>query len=120
MLKINLNSTVPIYEQLVIEIKRMIDERILKEGDSLPTIRSLASQLDVAINTVARAYQELESMGFIESRGRRGTAVAAREPKIDSAERYIFKEPIRTLLQKGLDRSDIENLFKSNVSLFFD
>ncbi|MCP4724898.1 MAG: GntR family transcriptional regulator, partial [bacterium] len=56
MLKINLNSPEPIYEQLVQEIKRMIEHDVLKEGDSLPTIRSLASQLDVANNTVARAY----------------------------------------------------------------
>ncbi|MFC1729502.1 GntR family transcriptional regulator [candidate division KSB1 bacterium] len=120
MLKINLNSTVPIYEQLVIEIKRMIDERILEEGDSLPTIRSLASQLDVAINTVARAYQELDSMGLIKSRGRKGTVVSSHIFRLEGAEQSIFKEPIRALLQKGLDRSDIENLFKSNVSLFFD
>ena len=56
MLRINLNSPVPIYEQLIDEIKRMIEYGELKPGDSLPTIRSLSSQLDVAVNTVARAY----------------------------------------------------------------
>ena len=53
-------SPVPIYEQLFAEIEQMIISGDLEENDSLPSIRQLASQLDVAVNTVARAYQELE------------------------------------------------------------
>jgi DNA-binding transcriptional regulator YhcF (GntR family) len=52
-------------------IKHMIISGELKPGSSLPTIRSLASQLEVANNTVARAYQELETLGLAESKGRR-------------------------------------------------
>ena len=67
MIKINLRSPVPIYEQLVSEIKNKITAEELLPGDSLPTIRALASQLDVAVNTVARAYRELERLDLIDS-----------------------------------------------------
>jgi GntR family transcriptional regulator len=120
MLKINLNSPEPIYEQLVHEIKRMIEHDVLKEGDSLPTIRSLASQLDVANNTVARAYQELETVGLIESSGRRGTIVTGKKINNDGEEAKIFKSAILKLLQKGFSRDEIERIFETNISLFFD
>jgi len=120
MLKVNLNSPVPIYEQLVTEIRRMIDHDILKHGDALPTIRSLASQLDVANNTVARAYQELESAGLVVSGGRKGTMVNRKDEADGGETRKIFKEPIRKLLQKGFGRKEIEDIFRDNISVFFD
>lgn len=120
MLAINLNSPVPIYEQLVNGIKGMIEIKELKPGTGLPTIRSLASQLEIAINTVARAYQELESMGLIESKGRKGSFV--RETVIPSTDNNakIFKPAILKLLQKGMNRGEIEQIFKNNLNNIFD
>lgn len=120
MLKINLNSPVPIYEQLMGEIKRMIEEKELEPGESLPTIRGLASQLDVAINTVARAYQELEKLTLIKSRGRKGSFVRDKLPDGSAEQARIFKEPILKLLQKGKNRKEIEYIFKNNLSQIFD
>ncbi|MFC1553455.1 GntR family transcriptional regulator [candidate division KSB1 bacterium] len=120
MLKISLNSPVPIYEQLVGEIKRLIENGDLAPGESLPTIRGLASQLDVAINTVARAYMELESSGYIESNGRKGSFVKKHLPVSPDDDSKAFKEQIRKLLQKGMNREQIENIFGDNLSLFFD
>ena len=119
MLKINLNSTIPIYEQLINEIKRLVDSSELQPGDYLPTIRALAAQIDVAVNTVARAYQELERLDIIESHGRRGSRIRrdfSPRPKDDSG---IFKESIRKLLQKGMERNEIEQLFYDNLNIFF-
>lgn len=120
MLKLNLNSPVPIYEQLVEEIKRLISVGELKPGDSLPTIRSLASQLDVAINTVARVYRELEVLNLIESKGRKGSFVSRHIPQVSGEYGRIFKEPILTLLQQGMSRQEIEHVFKNNLSQIFD
>jgi len=119
MLKIKLNSPVPIYEQLVIEITRMINEDELQPGDELPTIRSLASQLEVANNTVARAYQELERQGLIISNGRKGTFVTEYKPDMDNDYQKIFKEPIIRLLQSGMDEKKIKFLFKQNLNEIF-
>ena len=120
MLKINLKSPTPIYEQLVSGIKRLIDANELREGDSLPTIRSLSSQLDVAVNTVARAYQELEAQKVVESHGRKGTFVKTDNENSANEDKKIFKDPIRRLLQKGLNKKEIEEIFEDNLTMFFD
>jgi DNA-binding transcriptional regulator YhcF (GntR family) len=52
----------------------------LPPGTRLPTVRELAGQLGMAVNTVARAYRELESAGILETRGRFGTFVARSDP----------------------------------------
>ncbi len=119
MLKINLNSNIPIYEQLIGEIKRLVEANDLQPGDNLPTIRALAAQLDVAVNTVARAYQELERLDIIESNGRKGSRIRrdfSLKPKDDSG---IFKESILRLLQKGMEKDEIEQLFYDNMNIFF-
>jgi GntR family transcriptional regulator len=121
MLKINPSSPVPIYEQLVEEIKHIIQVKELAPGDVLPTIRTLASQLDVAVNTVARAYQELERLNLIESRGRKGSFVKDNPlSTLPRSESKIFKEPILKLIQKGMGRKDIQAIFHSNLSQIFD
>ncbi len=120
MLEINLSSPVPIYEQLVTEIKRMLEAGELKTGDSLPTIRALASQLDVAVNTVARAYQELERMGLVESKGRKGSFIKALPTPVVEDDTRIFKPAILKLLRKGMGRNEIELIFNSNLKTIFE
>ncbi len=120
MLRINLNSPVPVYKQLINEIKRQIDFNILKTGDSLPTIRSLASQLDVDKNTIARAYKDLETLGIIETRGRKGSFVKKKENLEEDDFRKEFKKLILKLIQKGFSRDEIDRIYEANISLFFD
>ena len=120
MLKINLSSAVPIYEQLFNELRRMIRTGELKPGDSLPPIRSLARQLDVAVNTVARAYQELESAGLAEGNRRKGSFVKAQGTVLSKEAARIFKDPILSLVQQGFSREEIANLFHANLNQVFD
>jgi DNA-binding transcriptional regulator YhcF (GntR family) len=70
-------SPVPPYEQVRVQLARQIGERTLAVGTRLPTVRALAGDLGLAVNTVARAYRELEENGLIVTRGRAGTFVAA-------------------------------------------
>lgn len=120
MLKISLNSPIPIYEQIVREIKRMITIGDLKEGDSMPPIRSLARQLDVDKNTVARAYQELYNEDIIMGNRRKGSYVKKAKDKIPPQDSRIFKDQIIKLLQKGLDKGSIEKIFYENLNQIFD
>ena len=71
----------PPYRQLLESVRRMIEGGSLLPGDRIPPVRTLAGQLDLAPNTVARAYRELEDGGWIEGRGRAGTFVADRLPQ---------------------------------------
>jgi DNA-binding transcriptional regulator YhcF (GntR family) len=74
----------PLFDQLRIQVIEGIRDGRLPPGTRLPTVRDLASELSMAVNTVARAYRELESAGIVETRGRFGTFVARADPA-DSA-----------------------------------
>lgn len=71
----------PPYVQLRDAVRARIERGTLLPGDRVPTVRALAEQLDLAPNTVARAYRELESDGWLTGRGRAGTFVADRLPE---------------------------------------
>jgi DNA-binding transcriptional regulator YhcF (GntR family) len=70
----------PFFDQLRTQIIDRIRDGELPPGTRLPTVRELAGQMSLAVNTVARAYRELESAGFVETRGRFGTFVARVDP----------------------------------------
>ncbi|GII32691.1 GntR family transcriptional regulator [Planotetraspora mira] len=77
MIVIDAASPVPPFEQLRAQFARQIQDRTLAVGSRLPTIRHLAADLGLAVNTVGRAYRELEEAGLIETRGRAGSFVSA-------------------------------------------
>ncbi|MGI9049478.1 MAG: GntR family transcriptional regulator [Rubrobacteraceae bacterium] len=77
LMDVNPSSGVPIYVQLVEQVRHAVEVGSLGAGDRLPTVRALAGDLGVAPNTVVKAYGELQRAGFIESRPGVGTVVAA-------------------------------------------
>jgi GntR family transcriptional regulator len=87
ILVINPDSPVPPFEQIRSQVTTMIASGVLLDGQRLPTIRQLASDLDLAGGTVSRAYRELERDGLIVTRGRHGTFVAAPRHRVASPER---------------------------------
>lgn len=70
-------STVPPFEQLRAQLASRAAEGDLPAGSKLPTVRALAADLGLAVNTVAKAYRALEADGVIVTEGRRGTFVSA-------------------------------------------
>ncbi|WIM90298.1 GntR family transcriptional regulator [Candidatus Mycobacterium wuenschmannii] len=70
----------PLFDQLRNQIIDAIRAGTLAPGTRLPTVRELAGELNLAVNTVARAYRELETAGIVETRGRFGTFVARADP----------------------------------------
>jgi DNA-binding transcriptional regulator YhcF (GntR family) len=104
------------YAQIRDGIGRLAASGPLQPGDRLPTVRDLAAQLDVAPNTVARAYRELEQAGVVDTRGRQGTFLAldadrARQQAFTAACAYV--ERAREL---GLDDEDIRALLERAVA----
>ena len=75
-LHIDPSGRTPVYEQIREQLATRIATADLPAGTKLPTIRALAAQLGLAVNTVAHAYRELESAGLIVTRPRHGTIVA--------------------------------------------
>lgn len=72
------DSDTPPFEQVRSQIAEAIAAGTLPTETRLPTVRKLAGDLGIAVNTVARSYRELEMAGLIETRGRNGTFVAGR------------------------------------------
>lgn len=73
---IDQSSSVPPYEQLRSQVAAQVADGTLAAGTRLPTVRGLARELGLAVNTVARAYRELEADGVVTTAGRRGTVVS--------------------------------------------
>ncbi|MGZ4449132.1 MAG: GntR family transcriptional regulator [Nocardioides sp.] len=87
-------ADLPPYEQLRVQVARRVAAGELAAGTRLPTVRSLAADLHLAVNTVARAYRELETDGVVVTEGRRGTFVArsqaaASGTALDAARAYV-------------------------------
>ena len=72
---IDIDSEVPIFNQLISEIKRAVQAGAVAPGDALPSIRQLANDLDLNNKTVAKAYRLLERDSIIQTKGYRGTFV---------------------------------------------
>lgn len=71
----------PIYQQITDQFLFLQAKGILREGDQLPSIRELAEKLGINPNTVARAYQEMEKLGFIQTIPKKGTYVSGEIPR---------------------------------------
>lgn len=74
---INISSLVPIYEQIIDQIKTMIRKGDLKQNDQLPSVRALSKELKISALTVKKAYDELEREGFTVTVHGKGSYVAA-------------------------------------------
>ena len=86
-IQINAQDGVPIYLQIVNQVKYLVSAGRLNPGDELPPIRSLAEKLIVNPNTIARAYRELEIAGVVEKRRTAGTYISAEGSRLAKRER---------------------------------
>lgn len=113
---INNHSGVPIYDQIFTQIKNQIISGALPEGEALPSIRALAKDLRISVITTKRAYDELESAGFIYTLPGKGSFVSQRdtqlirEENLKEIEEHLGK--IRQLAALcGLSRREIIEMF---------
>jgi DNA-binding transcriptional regulator YhcF (GntR family) len=85
----------PVYEQVADQIRRFITEGVLGPGTMLPSVRQLARDLGVNLNTTARAYRLLEAEGFLVIRDRAGVTVAAPPDEVDHVTRGRLVDQMR-------------------------
>ncbi|MFD0800252.1 GntR family transcriptional regulator [Streptomonospora algeriensis] len=105
-IRIDPTSKVPPYEQIRAAVANAAAKGELPVGYKLPTVRALAETLSVAVNTVARAYRELEQAGVVETRGRSGTYIAA-DGDAQRAEAVAAARSYADVVAKlGLDRTE--------------
>jgi GntR family transcriptional regulator len=84
---LDLHTGVPVYRQLIDQVRAGISSGSLSAGDQLPTVRQLAVDLAINPNTVMRAYRELELGGLLETHQGTGTFISDKKPEKKTAER---------------------------------
>lgn len=121
LLKPNPSSGVPIYLQLMEQVKHAIETGALRPGEQLPGIRPLAEELVINPNTVAKAYRELEHEGIIELRQGAGAFVAEREIDEKDADRLraaqaTIATTVDRLRERGVTDDEIRRLIEAELS----
>jgi GntR family transcriptional regulator len=110
--KLDPKSGVPFYRQIIDQIRYGIAAGHLKVGEQLPTVRALAVQLKVNLNTVTKAYKELEIQNILETMQGTGTFIGSNKVGIDEKERKnklksIVKEFLSIALSYGFSVDEI-------------
>ena len=99
---INHSSMIPIYEQIVEQVKALIRNGKLKENDNLPSVRSLAKELKISALTVKKAYDSLENEGFTVTIHGKGTYVTATNTELLLEEqKKELESDLERVIQKG-------------------
>lgn len=114
---VNNSSMVPIYEQIMEQIKTMIANKELQENDILPSVRSLAKELKISALTVKKAYDLLEEEGFTVTVHGKGTYVAAMntERMLEEYKKEIegeFEQTIQKGKRYGISKAEVKELFE--------
>lgn len=110
----------PVYAQIARQIREAVAAGRLRPGDALPTVRALASDLGVNLNTVARGYRQLEEEGFVVLRDRSGAEIASPSRRAPKEAREELLTELRSLLsrmrQAGLDPASLERLVGREIA----
>ncbi len=117
--RLNPSSGVPLYLQLMEQIRHGIETGALKAGDQLPTIRKLAEDLVMNPNTVVRAYRELEHERIIELRHGSGAYVSESvggRARVTRKAQNIVQAAIERLADLGLTGDEIRRLFDNEIA----
>ena len=112
---LNHSSMVPIYEQLMDQIKSEIVQSVLKEGEALPSVRTLAGEIRISALTVKKAYDRLEEEGFVTTVHGKGTYVSASDKQlaIETRRRMVeeeFDKAVDRALLVGMEKEEITEL----------
>src|SRR5215472_6053621 len=108
----------PLYWQLMQQVRHAVETGVLQDGDVLPGIRTLAQELVVSHNTVAKAYSELEHEGMLELRHGSGAYVLARRGTKSRAEKVRrahdrVHDLVQSLQEQGFSSEEVRRLFEA-------
>jgi GntR family transcriptional regulator len=118
--RLNPSSGQPLYLQLMEQVRHAVEIGTLQDGDQMPGIRTLAEELVVSHNTVAKAYTELQHAGFLELRHGSGAYISAskrektRKTELLQAARKV-RHVVELLHDDGFNADEIRRLFESQL-----
>jgi len=118
-LAIDRQGEAPVYEQVADQVRQLVASGDLDPGTVLPSVRQLAGDLGVNLNTIARAYRLLENEGFLVIRDRAGVTVAAPAGKVDRSTRSRLLDQLRVSLarlrQAGMTPDELLRVVRREV-----
>jgi len=123
ILRLNQSSGIPLYLQLMEQVKHAVETGALRPGDQLPAIRKMAEDLVMNPNTVARAYRELEHEGIIELKHGSGAFISESVTWKSKAMRKaqpVVQSAVERLVASGLTEDEIRRLFENELALLRD
>ena len=116
VIRVDVKSRVPIYEQIISSVKKAVLGGLLLGDELLPSVRSLALELTINPNTIQKAYAELERQGIIYSVPGKGNFVSPNTHEIENQHREELKkklgEIINEALRSGMTREDIMEILE--------
>ena len=118
---INHSSMIPIYEQIIEQVKALILKGELKENDALPSVRALSKELKISALTVKKAYDNLEQEGFTVTVHGKGTYIAASNTELMKEEkRKEVEADLELAIQKGRRYGMQDEEIKELISLILE
>ncbi len=121
-IQVDLTSSIPIYEQVVQQIKFSIAAGSILANELIPSVRELSKQLALNPNTIARAYRMLQDEGIVYARRGTGLAVAAESPdRCKTERRNWFESQFRKLFTEAyrcqLERDEVREIIDSSLEM---
>jgi len=123
-IEVDLTSKVPIYVQIINQVKHMIATGALKPNDQLPTVRQLATDLRVNFNTIARSYRMLDEEGLISTQHGRGTFILPLPDDLDSEAlrrqdlEWLTRHYLNDVSQLGYAPHEVNQILKAYIQLW--
>ena len=123
-IEIDFRDHIPIYIQLMDQIKQLIATGELAPGDQLPTVRQLAADLRVNFNTIARTYRMLDEEGIISTQHGRGTFILDPLPEEDAKElrrkglRRLTREYLTSANRLGYNPEEVQDAFEKKLDIW--
>ena len=110
------SSGVPIYKQLLSQIERMILNGYFAQGDSLPSVRQVATDLDINPMTVSKAYGLLEERGYVERLRGKGMIVAKRDEEVSEKEKLTM---LNTMIKDLISEAQLVGVSEQQLLAMF-
>jgi GntR family transcriptional regulator len=119
LFRLNQSSGIPLYVQLMEQVKHALETGALRAGDQLPAIRKVAEDLVMNPNTVVRAYRELQHEGIIELRHGSGAYISDRATgpaRVTRKAQTVVQAAVDRLVSLGLTEEEIRRLMENELS----
>jgi len=125
-IEVDFRSKIPIYVQIIDQVKHMIATGKLKPGEQLPTVRQLATDLRINFNTIARCYRMLDEQGLISTQHGRGTFILEK-PSDKNGERlrrqdldWLTRHYLNEAADLDYSAKEVNQVLKNHMSLWVE